>query len=64
MSFDLKNLELFVRAANLGVIGHAANELGYSTTNASYRLNALEKSLNKRLFHRTTRSITLTAPQP
>lgn len=60
MDFDLKNLELFVRAATLGAIGRAGAELGYSATNTSHRIQTLEDSLKAKLFHRTTRAISLT----
>ncbi len=60
MSIDLDNLELFVRSAALGAIGRAGEALGYSATNASQRIQKLETQLGVTLFHRTTRSITLT----
>lgn len=61
MSFDLKALELFVRAAELGAIGRAGEELGHSSTHASHLLKTLEKELGANLFHRTTRRVTLTS---
>jgi len=61
MSFDLKALELFVRAAELGAIGRAGEELGQSSTHASHLLKTLEKQLGPNLFHRTTRRATLTS---
>lgn len=60
MTFDLKNLELFVRAAALKGIGRAGEELGFSATNASLRIQALEDELGSKLLNRTTRSIALT----
>ncbi|PVB63442.1 LysR family transcriptional regulator [Labrenzia sp. 011] len=61
MSFDLKALELFVRAAELGAIGRAGEELGHSSTHASHLLKSLEKHLGASMFHRTTRTVTLTS---
>lgn len=60
MDFDLKNLELFVRAGTLGAIGRAGAEFGYSATNANHRIQTLEDSMKTKLFHRTTRAISLT----
>lgn len=60
MSFDLKTLELFVRAATLGAIGRAGEELGMSPTNASHRLKSLEAELGVKLLNRTTRAVSLT----
>lgn len=61
MAFDFKALELFVRTAELGAIGRAGEELGHSSTHASHLLKSLEKSLGTNLFHRTTRTVTLTS---
>ncbi|MBU2982829.1 LysR family transcriptional regulator [Lentibacter algarum] len=60
MSFDLKTLELFVRAATLGAIGRAGAEFDFSPTNASQRIKALEAELGVKLMNRTTRSVSLT----
>lgn len=60
MSFDLRNLELFVRVAALKGIGRAGEELGLSATNASFRLQSLEDQLGSKLLSRTTRSVSLT----
>lgn len=60
MSFDLRNLELFVRVAALKGIGRAGEELGLSATNASFRLQSLEEQLGSKLLSRTTRSVSLT----
>lgn len=60
MSFDLKNLELFVRAATLGAIGRAGAAFDLSPTNATQRIKALEAELGVKLFNRTTRAISLT----
>ncbi|WP_348539100.1 LysR substrate-binding domain-containing protein [Ruegeria sp. R8_1] len=60
MSFDLKNLNLFVRVATLGAIGRAGAEFGFSATNTSQRLQALETELDVKLLNRTTRAVSLT----
>jgi len=60
MTPDLKNLELFLRVARLGAIGRAGAEFGLSATNASQRIQALERDLGVKLFHRSTRVVTLT----
>lgn len=57
---DLSSLRLFVRIARLGAIGRAASDLGLSAASASARLAKLEKDLGARLFHRTTRAVSLT----
>jgi len=60
MSFDEKSLALVLRAAQTGALGKAGRDVGLSPTAASQRLQALERDLGARLFHRTTRSIALT----
>lgn len=60
MDLDLKTLALFVRITSLGAIGRAGEEFGLSSTNASQRIQALEARLGVKLFHRTTRVVTLT----
>lgn len=59
MSFDLKSLELFVRAATLGAIGKAGTEFGLSSTAASQRIQTLEHAVGAQLLHRTTRTVSL-----
>ncbi|WP_289032294.1 LysR family transcriptional regulator [uncultured Roseibium sp.] len=61
MSIDLKSLELFVRVAALSAIGKAGSEFGLSPTAATQRLQALEATVGAQLFHRTTRTISLSA---
>ncbi|WP_448249698.1 LysR family transcriptional regulator [Thalassotalea agariperforans] len=60
MDLDLKNLELFLKVTEIGKIGQAGSLLGLSTTNASQRLHQLESNLGVKLFHRSTRRVTLT----
>ncbi|MFA0086582.1 LysR family transcriptional regulator [Vibrio sp. 10N.261.51.F12] len=60
MNFDLKTLVLFLRVVEIGKIGRAGEDFGLSTTNASQRVQQLEAELGVKLFHRSTRTITLT----
>jgi len=56
---DFKSLELFVRVAAVGAIGKAGKELGLSRTAASQRIQELETTVGAQLFHRTTRTVSL-----
>lgn len=60
MNLDLKSVALFMRVATLGAIGRAGVEFDLSPTNASQRIQALEVELGVKLFHRTTRAVSLT----
>ena len=60
VSIDL--LRLFVRVAERGSIAAAARELNVSPSLATRHVAAMEKTLNVRLFQRTTRSVKLTEP--
>ena len=60
MNLDLKNLALFLRVAAICAIGRAGEEFDLSATNASQRIQTLEAELGVKLFHRTTRAVTLT----
>jgi len=60
MNLDVKSLALFMRVAALGAIGRAGIEFGLSPTNASQRIQILEAELGVKLFHRTTRAVSLT----
>ena len=57
---DTLTLRLVVRIAELGGLSAAARDLGISPASASTRLGKLESSLGVRLFHRTTRAVSLT----
>jgi DNA-binding transcriptional LysR family regulator len=57
---SLADIRLFVEAAGLGGLSVAGRKLGLSPAAASARLVKLEKSLNTRLFERTTRKLRLT----
>ncbi|MDN3682788.1 LysR substrate-binding domain-containing protein [Vibrio tapetis subsp. quintayensis] len=60
MDLDFKSLALFIRVAELGKIGQAGLDFGFSTTNASQRIQHLESQVGVKLFHRTTRTVSLT----
>lgn len=53
------DLQLFLRIATLGNLSAAAREAHLSPAVVSHRLAQLEKNLGVRLFHRTTRSLSL-----
>ncbi|CAN7231540.1 LysR family transcriptional regulator [Trinickia sp. LjRoot230] len=57
---ELRAITTFVRAATLGNIRKAAVDQGISPQAASHAVMQLEKSLGVRLFHRTTRRLSLT----
>lgn len=61
MDLDVKSVKLFIRVAALGAIGRAGREFGYSPTAASQRIQALEDTLDSKLFNRTTRRVSLSA---
>jgi DNA-binding transcriptional LysR family regulator len=57
---EVRAISVFVRAATLGSLRSAATDLGVSPQAASHAVMQLEKSLGVRLFHRTTRKLSLT----
>jgi len=57
---SLANLVSFVRSAELGSFSAAARRLGLTPAGVSRNVAALETNLALRLFHRSTRSLTLT----
>ncbi len=57
---DLRAIETFIKAIELGSIRRAAAAQGVSPQAASQALAALEERLGVRLLHRTTRSLALT----
>jgi DNA-binding transcriptional LysR family regulator len=57
---DLRSISVFVRAAELGSLRKAAVALDISPQAASQSLAELERRLDVRLFHRTTRVLSLT----
>ncbi|MEM9305448.1 MAG: LysR family transcriptional regulator [Pseudomonadota bacterium] len=58
---DLHSLRLFLRVAELGAVASAGRDLELSPASASARLARLEETVGFRLFHRTTRAVSLTA---
>src|SRR5947209_16987031 len=56
----LTGLEVFARIAGAGSLSGAARALGLSQTMVTKHLAALEARLGTRLFHRTTRRLTIT----
>ena len=57
---ELRSVSTFIKAAELGSLRKAALELNLSPQAASKALAQLEKHLAVRLFHRTTRVMSLT----
>ena len=56
----LANLESFLRSAELGGFSAAARQLGLTPAAVSRNVALLERNLGVRLFHRSTRKLTLT----
>src|SRR3954464_1468010 len=56
----LANLECFVRSAETGGFSTAARRLGLTAAGVSRNVATLERNLGVRLFHRSTRKLTLT----
>src|ERR1700733_8056843 len=57
---EVRAITIFVRAAELGSLRKAAGDQGISPQPASHAVMQLEKELGVRLFHRTTRKLSLT----
>jgi DNA-binding transcriptional LysR family regulator len=57
---EIRAISTFVRAATLGSLRGAAIDQGISPQAASHAVMQLEKALGVRLFHRTTRKLSLT----
>lgn len=57
---DILSLRLFLRVADLKGVAAAARDLSLSPASASARLAKLEDTIGFRLFHRTTRAVSLT----
>ncbi|VTU16578.1 D-malate degradation protein R [Variovorax sp. SRS16] len=57
---ELRSIETFAKAAELGSLRQAAAAQGMTPQAASQALAQLEQHLGVRLFHRTTRSLSLT----
>ncbi|MDG2609601.1 LysR family transcriptional regulator, partial [Vibrio parahaemolyticus] len=56
----IDELKLFIKVVDLGSFTAAANALDLPRANVSRRIGELEQSLGAQLFHRTTRSLSLT----
>lgn len=57
---DLNQIRIFVQVAHLRSFTRAADSLGIEKSTVSQKVAQLETRLNTRLFHRTTRSVSLT----
>ena len=57
---QLRRLAIFAKVIQLGSFSAASKELSLSRSAVSEQLALLEKAMNKRLIHRTTRKLTLT----
>ncbi len=57
---DLNDVALFVQVAAAGSFAEAARRAGIPSNTASRRIQQLEEQLGLRLFHRSTRKLTLT----
>jgi len=57
---NTEDFQFFIHVADLGSISKAAQDANISVSVASQKLQRLEQSLQLRLFHRTTRKLTLT----
>ncbi len=57
---DLNDVALFVQVAEAGSFAEAARRAGIPSNTASRRIQQLEQQLGLRLFHRSTRKLTLT----
>jgi DNA-binding transcriptional LysR family regulator len=56
----ISDLDIFARVARTGNMSAAGREMGLSPAVVSKRISLLEERLGARLFHRTTRQLTLT----
>ncbi|KVK74435.1 LysR family transcriptional regulator [Burkholderia ubonensis] len=57
---EIRAISIFIRAATLGNLRKAAVDQGITPQAASHAVMRLEKELGIRLFHRTTRKLSLT----
>jgi DNA-binding transcriptional LysR family regulator len=56
----LTGITVFIKAATVGRISHAARQMDMSAAMASKHLDAREARIGVKLLHRTTRKLTLT----
>ena len=57
---SLNSIRAFVRVVDAGSFSEAARQSGVAPSSVSRQINDLEDALSVRLFHRTTRSLSLT----
>ena len=57
---ELRNLETFIQAAELGSFTRAAEKLGYSQPTVSFQIKQLEEELDAPLFERINHTVALT----
>ena len=57
---ELRNLETFIQAAELGSFTRAAEKLGYSQPTVSFQIKQLEEELHAALFERINHTVALT----
>ena len=60
-TIEVGAVELFVRVAELGSFREAADAVGVPRSTMSRRIRELERALDTRLLHRTTRRVELTS---
>jgi DNA-binding transcriptional LysR family regulator len=58
--YDITDLELFLRIAELGNVSRGADRCGLAPSSASLRLKGLEEALGTKLFERQARGVALT----
>ena len=59
---ELRQINTFIRAAQMKSFSKAADSLGYSQTAVTVQIRLLEEELNVQLFDRVGRQVTLTGP--
>lgn len=57
---DVRSLEVFIEAAELGSFTKAAEKLGYTQPTVSFQIKLLEKEMGVRLFDRIGHTVSLT----
>ena len=58
---EIRNLESFIQAAELGSFTRAAEKLGYTQSSISLRIRQLEEELGTQLFERINHTVKLTS---